>query len=246
MNDRYRVPRDAAVRYAGAALDFNPIHLFDDAARAAGLPGVVVHGMYTLGRLGVALERAAGGAPGRLAARFADPVRPGDTVEITLQSPDAPDGSWRATMTLEDGGQVLKAVRAEARPHPPGALGSSTAAAKGIYTVTEAKLAELRDALEAPECDAPVTFSAVAARAQVHGLLADDRVGFEIRGAIHTSHACNRHRPMVDGQRLSVTAALASDRTRSGLRRIEVDCHFSDADGLVQWDRWTLVRRSDG
>jgi acyl dehydratase len=246
VSTRYRVPRDAAVRYAGAALDFNPIHLFDDEARAAGLPGVVVHGMYTLGRLGVAIERASGAALGRLAARFADPVRPGDAVEITLHPPDAPDGSWRAAVTLEGGGQALKAVRAEALPHPPAALTPSTPVARGAYTVTEAKLVELRDALEALDCATPVTFSAVAARAQVHALLADARVGFEIRGAIHTTHVCNRHRTMVDGQHLSVTAALASDRTRGGLRRVEVDCQFSDATGLVQWDRWTLVRRSDG
>lgn len=41
--------RDSLVRYAGASGDFNPIHYRDDAAAAAGLPGVLAHGMLTMG-----------------------------------------------------------------------------------------------------------------------------------------------------------------------------------------------------
>ena len=41
--------RGALVRYAGASTDFNPIHYNDRLARAIGLPGVVVHGMWTMG-----------------------------------------------------------------------------------------------------------------------------------------------------------------------------------------------------
>jgi acyl dehydratase len=43
------VTRDALVRYAGASGDFNPIHYRDDVARAVGLPGVLAHGMLTMG-----------------------------------------------------------------------------------------------------------------------------------------------------------------------------------------------------
>ena len=41
--------RDSLVRYAGASGDFNPIHYRDDFAQAVGLPGVLAHGMLTMG-----------------------------------------------------------------------------------------------------------------------------------------------------------------------------------------------------
>jgi len=41
--------RDSLVRYAGASGDFNPIHYRDDIATSVGLPGVLAHGMLTMG-----------------------------------------------------------------------------------------------------------------------------------------------------------------------------------------------------
>ena len=41
--------RPTLVRYAGASTDFNPIHYSDAAAAALGLPGVIAHGMLTMG-----------------------------------------------------------------------------------------------------------------------------------------------------------------------------------------------------
>lgn len=41
--------RVSLVRYAGASGDFNPIHYNDAAAAALGLPGVIAHGMLTMG-----------------------------------------------------------------------------------------------------------------------------------------------------------------------------------------------------
>lgn len=41
--------RDSLVRYAGASGDFNPIHYRDDIAADVGLPGVLAHGMLTMG-----------------------------------------------------------------------------------------------------------------------------------------------------------------------------------------------------
>ena len=46
---RIRVTRDSLVRYAGASGDFNPIHYRDDIAEGVGLPGVLAHGMLTMG-----------------------------------------------------------------------------------------------------------------------------------------------------------------------------------------------------
>jgi acyl dehydratase len=46
---RARLTRETLVRYAGASGDLNPIHYSDHAAAALGLPGVVAHGMLTMG-----------------------------------------------------------------------------------------------------------------------------------------------------------------------------------------------------
>jgi len=45
----FTVTRDSLVRYAGASGDFNPIHYRDDIAQSVGLPGVLAHGMLTMG-----------------------------------------------------------------------------------------------------------------------------------------------------------------------------------------------------
>jgi acyl dehydratase len=45
----FSVTRDSLVRYAGASGDFNAIHYRDDVATSVGLPGVLAHGMLTMG-----------------------------------------------------------------------------------------------------------------------------------------------------------------------------------------------------
>lgn len=74
--------RDSLVRYAGASGDFNPIHYRDDVAQTVGLPGVLAHGMLTMG---VAVQSVVDwvGDPGRIVdyqVRFTRPV-PVDAAE---------------------------------------------------------------------------------------------------------------------------------------------------------------------
>lgn len=45
------VSRLDLIKYAGASGDFNPIHTIDVEAEAAGLPGIIAHGMWTMGNL---------------------------------------------------------------------------------------------------------------------------------------------------------------------------------------------------
>lgn len=45
------VSRLDLIKYAGASGDFNPIHTIDAEAEGAGLPGVIAHGMWTMGNL---------------------------------------------------------------------------------------------------------------------------------------------------------------------------------------------------
>jgi Acyl dehydratase len=49
FDKKLHLTRDSLVRYAGASGDFNPIHYRDDIAKQVGLPGVLAHGMLTMG-----------------------------------------------------------------------------------------------------------------------------------------------------------------------------------------------------
>jgi len=72
----FALSRDSLVRYAGASGDFNPIHYRDDVAISVGLPGVLAHGMLTMG---IAVQPVVDwlGDPGRVVdyqVRFTRPV----------------------------------------------------------------------------------------------------------------------------------------------------------------------------
>jgi acyl dehydratase len=72
--DRY-----AGTRYAGASGDFTPFHLDDEFARAIGLPGIILHGLYVIALLSRGLIEPYGGDPRvlrRLSARLRAPAVP--------------------------------------------------------------------------------------------------------------------------------------------------------------------------
>jgi len=64
--------RFVTVRYAGASGDFNPIHIDEDFARQVGLPGRILHGLWTMAQVARAHTEAAGGpqALKRLSVQF--------------------------------------------------------------------------------------------------------------------------------------------------------------------------------
>jgi acyl dehydratase len=78
------VEEDQPRRYANASGDRNPIHLSEDAARAAKLPGVILHGMCTMAMaVKGAVDGLAGGDPTRVrrvALEFFKPVYPGQPI----------------------------------------------------------------------------------------------------------------------------------------------------------------------
>jgi acyl dehydratase len=49
------------IRYAGASGDFNPIHIDEEFARRVGLPGRILHGLWTMAQVARAAEQAGGG-----------------------------------------------------------------------------------------------------------------------------------------------------------------------------------------
>jgi acyl dehydratase len=72
-----RVVRRGDVQaYAEAGGDANPLHQDEEVARAAGFPGIVAHGMFTMGHLAACVSRWAGGPERirRLTAQFRAPV----------------------------------------------------------------------------------------------------------------------------------------------------------------------------
>ncbi len=54
--DRY-----LTVRYAGASGDFNPIHIDEHFAEEVGLPGTILHGLYSMAQVARAVSEAGGG-----------------------------------------------------------------------------------------------------------------------------------------------------------------------------------------
>ena len=120
---RVRVTRSTVVRYSGASTDFNEIHFSDRHARAIGLPGVIAHGMWTMGA-GLKVVTDWVGDPARVLGyfvRFTRPVVVPDTdegVEVVYRATvaDVADGVAKLTITAECGDdQVLGAARAEVR-----------------------------------------------------------------------------------------------------------------------------------
>jgi acyl dehydratase len=116
-----RFSRERLVRYAGASTDFNPIHYSEHFAKQAGLPGVIAHGMLTMG---TALRIVTNwvGDPSRVisyAVRFTRPVvvpDDADGVDVEFSgSISAIDGSL-VTVSIDaisEGQKVLGAARAE-------------------------------------------------------------------------------------------------------------------------------------
>ena len=76
------VTAEAVKAYADAGGDQNPLHQDDAVARAAGFPGIIAHGMFTMGHLAALISRWAGG-PERirhLTAQFRAPVYMGEEI----------------------------------------------------------------------------------------------------------------------------------------------------------------------
>lgn len=111
-----RLTRADLVRYAGASLDMNPIHWSDRVARAAGLDGVIAHGMLTMA-LGARLLSSWCGDPGAVleyGVVFTRPVPVPDDDEGVLvvlggrvSGLDPATSTARLALTATTGGQKV-------------------------------------------------------------------------------------------------------------------------------------------
>ncbi|TPW77381.1 MaoC/PaaZ C-terminal domain-containing protein [Schumannella soli] len=106
--------RDELVRYAGASGDFNPIHYRDDVAADAGLPGVLAHGMLTMGLAVQPVVDWLDGDSGRVVdyqTRFTRPVvvDPVEGAELTIVAKVGvlEERFARIDLTVSYGGQTV-------------------------------------------------------------------------------------------------------------------------------------------
>jgi acyl dehydratase len=109
--DRY-----LTVRYAGASGDFNPIHIDDDFARQVGLPGRILHGLWTMAQVARAQTEAAGGphALKRLAVTFRGTGVPEHELTVTGTVESVEDGVATVHAVVEqDGRAIVRRAEAE-------------------------------------------------------------------------------------------------------------------------------------
>ncbi len=104
------------VRYAGASGDFNPIHTDEEFARAVGLPGRILHGLWTMAQVARAQTDAAGGPEHlkRLSVQFRGMGVPEQEVLVTGTVREAADGHVTIDTVAEQGGkQIIRNAEAE-------------------------------------------------------------------------------------------------------------------------------------
>lgn len=114
--DRY-----LTVRYAGASGDFNPIHVDERFAQEVGLPGRILHGLWTMAQVARAATEAVGGpeAPAslrRLEVAFRGMAVPEEEIAVTAEVQAVEDGVAIVSLTARQGRtRVVRGGRAEVR-----------------------------------------------------------------------------------------------------------------------------------
>ncbi len=103
-------------RYAGASGDFNPIHIDEEFARAVGLPGRILHGLWSMAQVARAQTEAAGGpqALKRLSVQFRGMGVPEQEVVVTGTVREVSDGRVIVdTVAEQAGNQIIRNAEAE-------------------------------------------------------------------------------------------------------------------------------------
>ena len=104
-------------RYAGASGDFNPIHIDPEFAKAVGLPGNILHGLYSMAQVARAATQAAGGDPRtlkRLSVQFRGMGRPEAEIKVTGTVREERNGRVVVdTVAEQDGNQIIRNAEAE-------------------------------------------------------------------------------------------------------------------------------------
>ena len=97
------ITRTTISRYAGASGDFNPVHVDEEFTKAAGMPSVFAHGLFSAGLLAQYVAHWVGQANVRqFGVRFTGQVWPGDTLTISgqVESIEEADGERLANLVI--------------------------------------------------------------------------------------------------------------------------------------------------
>jgi acyl dehydratase len=104
-------------RYAGASGDFNPIHIDPEFAKAVGLPGNILHGLYGMALVARANVAAAGGDPRklrRLSVQFRGMGFPEQEITVSGTVKEVRDGTVVVeTVAEQSGNQIIRNAEAE-------------------------------------------------------------------------------------------------------------------------------------
>jgi len=97
------------IRYAGASGDFNPIHVDDEFARQVGLPGCILHGLYSMAQVARAQTEAGGGpqALRRLTVQFRGMGLPEQELTVTGTVREVSDGVAIVETRCEQNGKLI-------------------------------------------------------------------------------------------------------------------------------------------
>jgi acyl dehydratase len=111
--DRY-----VTVRYAGASGDFNPIHIDEEFARQVGLPGRILHGLWTMAQVARAHTEAFGGPDRleRLAVQFRGMGMLEQEIVVRGTVGETEDGIAHVSSEAEQGGKrIIRGGEADVR-----------------------------------------------------------------------------------------------------------------------------------
>ena len=103
--DRY-----VTIRYAGASGDFNPIHIDEEFAREVGLPGRILHGLWSMAQVARAATDAAGGDPlalTELSVQFRGLGRPEQEIVVSGVVESVDDGVASVKLEARQGDSRL-------------------------------------------------------------------------------------------------------------------------------------------
>ena len=110
--------RFLTVRYAGASGDFNPIHIDEEFARQVGLPGRILHGLWTMAQVARAQTDAGGGPESlrRLSVQFRGMGVPEVEITVTSTVREVRDGIAVVDTGAEQAGnRIIRNAEAELR-----------------------------------------------------------------------------------------------------------------------------------
>jgi acyl dehydratase len=108
--------RFLTVRYAGASGDYNPIHIDEEFAKQVGLPGRILHGLYSMAQVARAQTEAAGGPDKlkRLSVQFRGMGLPEQEIVVTGTVREVGDGvALIDTEAEQSGSKIIRNAEAE-------------------------------------------------------------------------------------------------------------------------------------